>query len=195
MIKTLLVGTVSLGFLLGMTVTGPAQPANPKVLMKTSKGDITIELYADKAPITVENFLSYVEDKFYDGTIFHRVIKGFMIQGGGHLPDLTEKITKAPIKNEATNGLSNRRGTIAMARMNEPHSATAQFYINHVDNSGLDHTAATEDGYGYCVFGKVTQGLDIVDIIANTLTMTKSGMSDVPRETIEIISIRRVDEK
>ena len=160
--------------------------------MKTSKGDITIELFADKAPVTVENFLSYVDDKFYDGTIFHRVIKGFMIQGGGLLPDFTEKVTKGTIKNEASNGLSNKRGTIAMGRRMEPHSASAQFYINHIDNPGLDHTAKTDEGYGYCVFGRVIEGLDVVDIIANSLTMTKNDMRDVPRETIEIISIRRL---
>jgi peptidyl-prolyl cis-trans isomerase B (cyclophilin B) len=175
--------------------SGLAQQDNPKVLMKTSKGDMTIELYADKAPITVENFLSYVDDKFYDGTIFHRVIKGFMIQGGGLLPDLTRKMTKAMIKNEATNGLSNERGTIAMGRMDTPHTASAQFFINHVDNPGLDHRDTTDEGYGYCVFGRVIEGMDVVDIIANTRTMTKNDMRDVPRETIEIISIRRLEKE
>jgi cyclophilin family peptidyl-prolyl cis-trans isomerase len=193
MIKSLLSGAATLGLLLFFVSAGQTQPVNPKVLMKTSKGDITIELFADKAPLTVANFLSYVDDKFYDGTIFHRVIKGFMIQGGGHLPDMTEKPTKAPIKNEATNRLSNTRGTIAMARMPEPHSATAQFFINHVNNPGLDHKDTSEAGYGYCVFGKVIDGLDVVDIIANTPTMTKNGVPDIPRETIEIISIRRRD--
>lgn len=160
--------------------------------MKTSKGDITLELYADKAPVTVENFLSYVDDRFYDGTIFHRVIKGFMIQGGGLLPNLIEKSTKAMIKNEATNGLTNERGTIAMGRMDTPHTASAQFYINHVDNPGLDHRNMTDEGYGYCVFGRVIEGLDVVDIIADSPIMTKNGMADVPRETIEILSIRRL---
>ena len=195
MIKSLLFGAATFGLLLVFVSAGQAQQANPKVLIKTSKGDIAIELFADKAPITVENFLSYVDDKFYDGTIFHRVIKGFMNQGGGHLPDMTEKTTKGPIKNEATNRLSNTRGTIAMARMPAPHSATAQFYINHVNNTGLDHKDTSADGYGYCVFGEVIEGLDVVDIIANSLTMTKNGIPDIPRETIEIISIRRMDEK
>lgn len=168
-----------------------AQP-NPKVLMKTSKGDITIELSADKAPVTVKNFLSYVDEKFYDGTIFHRVIQGFMIQGGGHTADFHEKATKPPIKNEAANGLKNKRGTIAMARMPEIDSATCQFFINHVDNPGLDHTPNDPEKFGYCVFGKVVQGIDVVDAIAGVQTMTKSGHADVPRETITIISIRRI---
>jgi len=126
---------------------------------------MTVELYKDKAPVTVENFLSYVDSQFYDGTIFHRVIKDFMIQGGGLTPDFVEK--------EA------------------PHSATCQFFINHTDNDFLNFTAKTEDGWGYCVFGKVTGGMDVVEAIANTKTMTAHGMRDVPRETIEIISIRR----
>lgn len=194
MIKALILGAVSFGLLLTFVSTGEAQEANPKVLIKTSKGDMTVELFATKAPITVKNFLSYVDDKFYDGTIFHRVIKGFMIQGGGHLPDMSEKMTKATIKNEATNRLSNKRGTIAMARRADPHSASAQFYINHVDNPGLDHSDTSEEGYGYCVFGKVIEGMDVVDIIANSLTKTVGGVPDIPRETIEIISIRRVEE-
>ena len=195
MIKALLTGIIAFGLLLTFMSDGAAQQVNPKVLMKTNKGDMTIELYADKAPITVQNFLSYVDDQFYDGTIFHRVIKGFMIQGGGHLPDMTEKTTKAPIKNEAANGLSNLRGTIAMARETAPHTASAQFYINHVDNLGLDHQDTSEEGYGYCVFGKVIDGLDVVDIIANSLTMTKGGVPDIPRSTIEIISIRRIQDQ
>ncbi len=169
-----------------------AEQSNPKVLMKTSKGDITVELYADKAPITVENFLSYVDEKFYDGTIFHRVIKEFMIQGGGLTEDFNEKPAKPPIKNEAANGLKNKRGTIAMARMPEINSATCQFFINHVDNSFLDHKDNTPEGFGYAVFGKVTEGMDVVDAIANVKTMAKHGMRDVPRETISIISVRRL---
>lgn len=182
---------IVLGFILSFVSPGSSQQDNPKVLMKTSKGDILLELYADKAPITVDNFLSYVDESFYDGTIFHRVIKGFMIQGGGLLPDLTEKQTKGMIKNEAANGLSNERGTIAMGRMDTPHTASAQFYINHVDNPGLDHRNNTDEGFGYCVFGRVIEGLEVVDIIANARIMTKNGMADVPRETIEILSIRR----
>jgi cyclophilin family peptidyl-prolyl cis-trans isomerase len=148
----------------------------------------------DKAPVSVKNFLGYVDDKFYDGTIFHRVIKGFMIQGGGHTVDMNKKPTKGAIKNEADNGLSNKKGTIAMARMPDPHSATAQFFINHADNDNLDFSAKTDQGYGYCVFGKVVAGMDVVDAIANVKIMTRRGMQNVPRETIEIISVTKVEE-
>ncbi len=189
-----LVGMMAVVFLLAFPLNNTAAAKNPKVLMKTSMGDITLELYKDKAPITVKNFLGYVDDNFYDGTIFHRVIKGFMIQGGGHTADMNKKPTKGPIENEAHNGLSNKRGTIAMARMPDPHSATAQFFINHVDNVGLDFSAKTEQGYGYCVFGKVIAGMDVVDAIANVKIMTKRGMQNVPRETIEIVSITKVEE-
>lgn len=171
---------------------GNAEAANPKVLMKTSKGDITIELFPDKAPVTVENFLAYVDANFYDGLIFHRVIKGFMIQGGGLTADLATRQARAPIKNEAGNGLKNTRGTIAMARTGEVDSATCQFFINHVDNDFLDHRDETAAGFGYCVFGKVVSGLDVVDAIATTPTMTVHGTKDVPRETVTIISIRRL---
>ncbi len=172
---------------------GNAEAANPKVLLKTSRGDITIELFPDKAPVTVKNFLSYVDAKFYDGLIFHRVIKDFMIQGGGLTADLATRTAKAPIKNEAGNGLKNARGTIAMARSGEINSATCQFFINHVDNDFLDHRDETAQGFGYCVFGKVVSGLDVVDAIAKTPTMTVHGMADVPRETVTIISISRID--
>lgn len=171
---------------------GNAQAANPKVLMKTSKGDITIELFPDKAPVTVDNFLAYVDANFYDGLVFHRVIKGFMIQGGGLTADLATRKARAPIKNEAGNGLKNTRGTIAMARTGEVDSATSQFFINHVDNDFLDHRDETAAGFGYCVFGKVISGLDVVDAIATTPTMTVHGMKDVPREAVTIISIRRL---
>jgi peptidyl-prolyl cis-trans isomerase A (cyclophilin A) len=164
------------------------QAANPQVIMKTSKGDLTIELFADKSPITVKNFLNYVDQKFYDGTIFHRVIKGFMIQGGGLTADMREKATKPPIKNEAANGLRNLRGTLAMARTNEIDSATCQFFINHKDNSFLDHKD-NADGFGYAVFGKVVAGMDVVDIIAGVPT----GHQDVPREPVTILSVRRVE--
>ena len=166
---------------------------NPKVIMETSMGEITIELYPDKAPITVQNFLSYVDENFYDGTIFHRIIKNFMIQGGGYTADFIEKETKPPIKNEASNGLKNERGTIAMARTPEIDSASSQFFINHVDNSFLDHKSSTPEEYGYAVFGRVIDGLDVVDAIANVKTMSKHGMEDVPRETITIISVHRVE--
>ncbi len=180
-------------FCIFTTSPAPAQQPNPKVIMQTSMGDITIELYPDKAPITVQNFLSYVDENFYSGTIFHRVIMNFMIQGGGYTADFTEKETKPPIKNEASNGLKNERGTIAMARTPEIDSATSQFFINHVDNPYLDHKNSTPEGYGYAVFGRVIDGMDIVDAIANVKTMTKHSMQDVPRETITIISIRRVE--
>jgi len=173
--------------------TGEAAGANPKVLLKTSKGDITLELYPDKAPVTVKNFLAYVDAKFYDSLIFHRVIKGFMIQGGGLTADFSTRPAKSPIKNEAGNGLKNDRGTIAMARSGEVDSATCQFFINHVNSDFLNHTGNTPEGFGYCVFGKVTAGLDVVDAIATMPTMTVHGMEDVPRETVTIISIRKVE--
>ncbi len=159
--------------------------------MKTTKGDMVIELYADKAPITVKNFLSYVDERHYDGTIFHRVIKNFMIQGGGYTPDLMRKEKKAYIRSEADNGLKNERYTLGMGRMGEPHTASDQFYISHIDNPGLDHTARTEEGWGYCVFGKVIQGTEVVEAIAKSKVMTKNTLQDVPRQTIEIISVRR----
>jgi peptidyl-prolyl cis-trans isomerase A (cyclophilin A) len=169
-----------------------ANAANPKVLMKTSKGDITLELYADKAPITVKNFLAYVDAKFYDGTIFHRVIKGFMIQGGGLNAELSQKQARPPIKNEAANGLKNNRGTIAMARTGEIDSATCQFFINHNNNDNLNHIPNNPERYGYCVFGQVTAGMEVVDAIANSPTMTTHGTKDVPRETITIVSVQRL---
>lgn len=177
-----------------LTFSGAAATAaNPKVLMKTSQGDITIELYQDKAPISVGNFLSYVDNKFYDGTIFHRVIKGFMIQGGGLTADFQEKAAKPPIKNEAANGLKNERGTIAMARTPVVDSATCQFFINHKNNSFLDHRDNSEEGYGYAVFGKVIAGMDVVDAIANAPTGTIHGYEDVPRETVTIISVQKIN--
>ena len=167
--------------------------SNPSVLLSTSLGDITIELDAEKAPATVVNFLSYVDEQFYDGTIFHRVIKGFMIQGGGFTADMAQKRTKAPIKNEANNGLKNTRGTIAMARTSIVDSATAQFFINSVDNDFLNFRAPTPDGYGYAVFGKVTAGLDVVDKISAARTGIAHGMRDVPLQPVVIKSIRRAE--
>lgn len=173
--------------------TGSLLAANPKVLMKTSKGDLVIELYPDKAPITVKNFLAYVDDKFYDGTIFHRVIKGFVIQGGGLTPDMKAKSEKRPpIKNEANNGLKNLRGTIAMARAMDIDSATCQFFINLVDNPRLDHVANDPERFGYAVFGKVVQGMDVVDAIASIPTTTKGMYRDVPVEPIIILSVTRL---
>lgn len=189
MIRKIISFITVIGFLAALPLVGQAE--NPKVLMKTSKGDITIELYPDKAPKTVENFLSYVEDRFYDGTIFHRVIKGFMIQGGGFTTDFTKKSTKAPIENEADNGLKNKKGTLAMARTREIDSATSQFFINLVDNPSLNYKDDSPRGFGYCVFGKVTDGMDVVKAIGNVETTTKHGRKNVPKETIKIISVRK----
>ena len=171
-----------------------AEAANPKVLIKTSKGDITIELYADKALITVKNFLAYVDAKFYDATIFHRVIKGFMIQGGGYAADFKEKTSQPAIKNEAANGLKNLRGTLAMARTNEADSATAQFFINVSDNDFLNHRDSTSEGFGYAVFGSVIEGMDVVDKIRKVPTATKGGFESVPVEPVTILSVRRVEQ-
>lgn len=183
-----LLAALALAILLGTALQSNAQTANPVVLMKTSKGDITIELDAAKAPISVKNFLSYVDEKFYDGTVFHRVIRDFMIQGGGLTPDFVEKKAKPPIRNEAGNGLQNRRGSIAMARTQDLNSATSQFYINHVDNLSLD-------GMRYAVFGRVIKGLDVVDAIAGVTTGTIKGYADAPRQPVTIISVRRADAK
>ena len=176
-----------------LVLAGSPAVAEPvQVLMKTSKGDITLELDSDRAPRTVENFLAYVDDGFYDGTIFHRVIAGFMIQGGGFTADMTRKDTRDPIPNEADNGLRNLRGTIAMARTQDPDSATAQFFINHKDNAFLDHTSKDVRGWGYAVFGRVVDGMDTVDAIAAVPTGVKNGMGDVPVETVTIESVSRV---
>ena len=162
---------------------------NPVVTMRTNQGDVEIELFADKAPITVENFLRYVDEKHYHNTVFHRVINGFMVQGGGMSADMVEKTTHAPIQNEASNGLSNKTGTIAMARTSDVHSATAQFFINVADNDFLDYRSPTPSGYGYCVFGKVTKGMEVVDKIKTAETSTKKGHQDVPIKTVEILEV------
>ena len=156
------------------------------LLMSTSMGDIKIELYEKEAPETVKNFLAYVNDKFYDGTIFHRVIAGFMIQGGGFTPDMQQKETKSPIKNESSNGLKNDTYTLAMARTSDPHSATAQFFINVADNDFLNFTAQSPQGWGYCVFGRVTEGQDVVDRIKKVRTGLRAGHQDVPQEDVII---------
>ncbi|OGV46020.1 MAG: peptidylprolyl isomerase [Lentisphaerae bacterium GWF2_44_16] len=161
------------------------------VTIKTSKGNIELELYADKAPVTVENFLKYVEDGFFNNTIFHRVIDGFMIQGGGMNKNMEEKKTRAPIKNEAHNGLKNKKGTIAMARTSVVDSATSQFFINVKDNSFLDYKSSSPDGYGYCVFGKVTKGMDVIDAIKSVETGSSGYHDDVPVEAIEILEITK----
>ncbi|HYH01596.1 MAG TPA: peptidylprolyl isomerase [Bacillota bacterium] len=165
---------------------------NPQVLLETSLGNIVLELYPDKAPITVENFLSYVDSGFYNGTIFHRIIPGFMIQGGGMTPGLNEKSTQAPIKNEAANGLSNERGTIAMARTQVVDSATSQFFINVKDNAFLDHRNNTMNGFGYCVFGKVVDGMDVADKIVAKPTKSVNYYDDVPVEDIMIVKAQKV---
>lgn len=164
---------------------------NVSVVISTSMGDIEVELDGEKAPISSENFLSYVDEKFYDGTIFHRVIPNFMIQGGGMTPDMNQKPNKAPIKNEASNGLKNARGTLAMARTSIPDSATSQFFINHADNTFLDFKDPSPQGIGYAVFGKVTAGMDVVDKIAAVKTTRSGHHADVPESAVLINSIRR----
>lgn len=162
------------------------------VKLQTNFGDITLELNAEKAPITVANFLQYVDSGFFDGTIFHRVIDNFMIQGGGFDEKMQQKATNAQIQNEANNGLSNDRYTIAMARTSVPHSASSQFFINVNDNDFLNHTAPTPNGWGYCVFGKVTAGMDVVDKIKKVATTNKHGHQDVPVENVVIQKASRV---
>lgn len=162
---------------------------NSMVVLHTNFGDIKLELDAEKAPKTVANFLEYVKDGHFDGTIFHRVIDGFMIQCGGFEPGMIQKSAKSPIKNEAGNGLKNETGTIAMARTMDPHSATAQFFINVSDNQFLNHTAKTQDGWGYCVFGKVVEGMDIVEKIKKAKTTSRAGHQDVPVDDIIIESV------
>lgn len=171
----------------------PALSANPKVELQTSSGVIVIELYPEKAPKTVENFLRYVQDGFYRGTIFHRVIPGFMIQGGGFTADYQQKPVRDPVGNEADNGLHNEAGTIAMARTSNPHSATAQFFINVNDNAFLDHVAPTPRGWGYCVFGKVIKGMDVAQRIVAIPTGPGGPFpTDVPRQPVLIESARVV---
>ncbi len=180
-----------LAMALSLLGTAAIQAADsPVVVMETSMGKIKIELYPDKAPITVKNFLGYVDDKFYDGTIFHRVIPDFMIQGGGFEPGMTEKKTRDQIKNESSNGLSNTRGTIAMARTSAPDSATAQFYINVKDNDALNKAPGKA---GYCVFGKVIDGMDVVEKIRAVPTGNKGPHGDVPKDDVIIKSVRRAD--
>ena len=163
------------------------------IKLTTNKGDITLELFSDKAPKTCENFEQYVKDGFYDGTIFHRVINNFMIQGGGFEPGMVPKETRDPIDNEADNGVSNENGTIAMARTNDPHSASAQFFINVKDNTFLDHTSPTPNGWGYCVFGKVVDGMDVVNEIKTVATGFSGGHQDVPEEDVVILKAEVVE--
>lgn len=187
MISILMVLMVSL------TVSAADKPGdNPKVVLDTTKGKIVIELYLPKAPETVVNFLGYVDAKFYDGTVFHRVIPNFMIQGGGFTADMQRKPGKGPIKNEADKGLKNDRGTIAMARTGDPHSATAQFFINLINNDFLNHKNKTQQGWGYAAFGKVIEGMDVVDAISAIKTTKRGGYPDVPEVAVVIKSARRV---
>ena len=171
---------------------GAAEPP-PQVVLETSLGDITLELLPEQAPGSVANFLDYVRAGFYDGTIFHRVIAGFMIQGGGFSADMVRKPTRDPIANEADNGLANERGTVALARTQDPHSATSQFFINVVDNGFLDHQSQTPRGWGYAVFGRVSAGMDVVDAVAASATGVVGGMPDVPLEPVVIRAARIVD--
>ena len=197
----LVIAIASLGGALGIALLGGAQPAaaqgaaakgeRPVVTLTTSLGVIELELDPEKAPITVKNFLEYVDAGFFDGTIFHRVIPGFMIQGGGFGTDFVQKPTRAQIKNEATNGLVNKRGTVAMARTNVVDSATAQFFINLKDNDFLNHSSPDPRGYGYAVFGRVSSGMDVVDKIAAVETGSKGGYQDVPQTNVVIQSAKR----
>jgi cyclophilin family peptidyl-prolyl cis-trans isomerase len=167
------------------TATAPA-PKSPKVALETSKGKIVLELDAERAPKSVENFLAYVRAGHYDGTVFHRVIAGFMIQGGGFDEKMSQRGTRPSIENEADNGLKNKRGTVAMARTNDPHSASAQFFVNTVDNGFLDHQSKDARGWGYAVFGRVVEGMDVVDAIAKVATGNRGPFQDVPLEAVVI---------
>ncbi|MBT5406329.1 MAG: peptidylprolyl isomerase [Gammaproteobacteria bacterium] len=163
------------------------------IKLTTTKGNIVIKLFSDKAPETVKNFLNYTENGSYNGTIFHRVIENFMVQGGGLMPDMTEFESNPPVVNESNNDLSNKKGTIAMARTSDPHSATSQFFINLKDNDFLDKKNAP-DGYGYCVFGEVVEGINVIEEIGTVATTNKSGHGDVPQETIIIESVEVIEE-
>ena len=187
-LRSIVCSVISLAILLVTTVA--AAQSNPVVVIETSLGNITVELYQDEAPISVENFLTYVRDDFYTGTIFHRVIKDFMVQGGGMTEDMVRKATNPPIKNEATNGLRNERGTLAMARTAAVDSATAQFFINVANNRALNHESETQAEYGYAVFGKVIDGMDHLGEIENTLTTTAGPYRDVPSTPVIIKSIQ-----
>jgi cyclophilin family peptidyl-prolyl cis-trans isomerase len=181
---------LALAFSLSSLVSA-AETANPVVVMETNKGTVKIELWEDKAPISVANFLSYVDSGYYDGLIFHRVIPGFMAQGGGFTPDMVQKSTSDQIKNEATAELKNNRGTLAMARTQVVDSATSQFFINLVDNDFLNHTDESARGFGYAVFAEVVEGMDVVDLIAEVETGSSGMYQDVPKEPIIITSISR----
>jgi cyclophilin family peptidyl-prolyl cis-trans isomerase len=184
-----------LGFLLQTPAPAAAlqpAPGNPVVVIETSAGSITAELFKDRAPVSVANFLQYARDGHYDGTIWHRVVSGYVIQGGGYTPEMVEKSTRPPIQNEATNGLSNRRGTLAMARTRQARSATSQFFVNLVDNGALDHRGFSPDDFGYAVFGRVLEGMDVVDKIAQVRVGPRDGQDTVP---LTPVIITRVTER
>jgi len=185
--KLALSGLTMLVLIMVIGTSARAERSNPLVRLETSLGEITLELYPDKAPATVANFLQYVREGFYDGTIFHRVINGFMIQGGGSDANLNQKPTRAPIQNEADNGLTNQPYTVAMARTSDPHSATSQFFINVADNKVLNHTAKTPKGWGYAVFGQVVQGREVVDQIKAVPTGNRDGYQNVPLTPVVIV--------
>jgi peptidyl-prolyl cis-trans isomerase B (cyclophilin B) len=191
--KTAIISTLIIFGVLLFAGSALTADNNPKVMLDTSKGKIILELYPEKAPETVKNFLNYVDEKFYDGTIFHRVIPKFMIQGGGFTADMKHKPTRAPIKNEADTGLNNDRGTIAMARTGDPHSATAQFFINTANNDFLNHKSKTQQGWGYAAFGKVVAGMDTVDAISAVKTTTRGAYQDVPVEPVVIKTAKRLN--
>lgn len=193
---TLLAGAVAIGspsWAASTSEQGEFMSSSPRVKLATTAGDIVVELDAEKAPKTVENFLAYVKDGFYDGTLFHRVISNFMIQGGGFDTDFKQKTTRDPITNEADNGLKNDRYTLAMARTNEPHSATAQFFINVADNDFLNFTAPTANGWGYAVFGKVVEGTEVVEAIKGVATGNRSFHQDIPVDDVLIESATLLD--
>ena len=192
--RLILAGCLMVGLILGAGLGAWAERSHPLVKLETSMGDITLELYPDKAPVTVANFLEYVKAGFYNGTIFHRVISGFMIQGGGLDAQMQEKTTDAPIKNEANNGLTNDAYTVAMARTSAPHSATAQFFINVANNAFLNHKGATPQGWGYAVFGKVVKGREVVDKIKAVATTNRGPHENVPQEPVTIIKATVVQE-
>jgi peptidyl-prolyl cis-trans isomerase A (cyclophilin A) len=186
---------LALAFFVGIITLLPAatvaqKAGNPVVIIDTSEGTITVELFQKKAPKSVDNFLAYVRSGFYKGTIFHRVIKGFMIQGGGFTPDMAKKPTQPPIPNEAANGLINSRGTLAMARTSDVNSATAQFFINTKDNAALDHRGNSPDAFGYAVFGKVTKGMEVVDKIESAATGPRGAYENVPLKAVVIKDVR-----
>jgi cyclophilin family peptidyl-prolyl cis-trans isomerase len=195
LVPVLLTAAIFLAAAIPTSSEEKAKENNPQVYVKTNVGGFTLELYPDKAPVTVENFLNYVEKGYYGETIFHRVIKGFMVQGGGFTSDMRQKDTAPPIKNEADNGLKNKKYTIAMARTNVVDSATSQFFINTVDNTGLDHKNKSQSGYGYCVFGKVIEGTEVIDKIEAAKTTTKGSYADVPVKPVVIKAMTLMTEE